>query len=156
MPAKPKPKTSSRLANNRQAFHQYEILEKIEAGIVLTGAEVKSTRAHEINIKSGYASIDKGEVILKNCHISPYKLAHDPNYNPDRHRKLLLNRKEITHLEKQIHESNLALIPLSIFLKKGKIKVELGLGKGKKQYDKRHDLKRKDQELQMSRHFRNH
>lgn len=155
MSAKDK-KPSKQLANNRYAFHQYEILEKIEAGIVLTGAEVKSVKAHEINIKSGYASINKGEVTLTNCHISPYKLAHDPNFNPERPRKLLLNRKEIIHLEKEIHENGLHLIPLSFYLKKGKIKVELGLSKSKKQHDKRQDLKRKDQERQISRHFRKH
>lgn len=156
MPAKSKPKSDSQLANNRYAFHQYEILEKFEAGIVLTGAEVKSARAHEINIKSGYAGIENGEVILKNTHISPYKLANDQNFNPERHRKLLLNRKEINQIEKDIHEGGLTLIPLGVFLKKGKIKVQLGLGRGKKQFDKRQDLKKKDQERQISRLFRKH
>jgi len=148
--------TPRQLANNRHAFHQYEVLEKFEAGIVLTGAEVKSTRAHEINLKSGYASIEKGEVILKNIHISPYKLANDPDFNPERYRRLLLNRKEIDHIEKQIHKNGLTLVPLSVYLKKGKIKVEIGLCKGKKQHDKRHDLKKKDQERQIAKHFRKH
>ena len=152
MPAKAA--TSSQLANNRYAFHQYEILEKIVAGIVLTGAEVKSARAHEINLKPAYASIEKGQVILKNCHIAPYKHANDPQYNPDRFRQLLLHKKEIAWLDSQINENNLTLIPLAAFLQKGKIKIELGLGRGKKLHDKRQDSKRHDQDREIARHFR--
>jgi len=146
--------TDSQLANNRYAFHQYEVLEKIEAGLVLTGAEVKSVRNHDINIKPSYASIENGEVLLKNCHISPYKLAYDANYNPDHPRRLLLNKKEIAYLDSQTRENGLTLIPLAVYLKKGRIKVELGLCRGKKLHDKRQDLKRRDQNREISRHFR--
>ncbi len=149
-----KPAPSAHLADNRQAWHQYEILEKIEAGIALTGAEVKSARAHEINLKSAYAGIENGQVLLKNCHIAPYKPANDPNYNPDRPRVLLLNKKEIGWLEAQMDEGGLTLVPLSAYLKKGRIKIELGLGRGKKLFDKRQDLKRRDQNREISRHFR--
>lgn len=152
MPAKPAP--DNQLANNRYAFHQYEILEKIEAGIVLTGAEVKSARNHDISIKPAYASIENGEVLLKNCHISPYKLANDPHYVPERYRRLLLNHKEIAYLDSQTRENGLTLIPLSVYLKKGRIKVELGLCRGKKLHDKRQDLKRKAQTREIERHFR--
>lgn len=152
MPAKPA--SPSQLANNRYAFHQYEILEKVEAGIVLTGAEVKSARNHEINLKPAYASIEKDQVILKNCHIAPYKLANDPNYKPDHFRQLLLNKKEIAWLDSQISENNLVLIPLSAYLKKGKIKIQLGLGRSKKLHDKRQDLKRRDQDREIAKHFR--
>jgi SsrA-binding protein len=152
MPAQPA--TSSHLADNRYAYHQYEILEKIEAGIVLSGAEVKSVRNHDINLKPAYASVEGGEIWLKNCHISPYKSANDPDYNPERFRRLLLNKKEIVWLESQSNEHGLTIIPLSVYLKKGRIKVELGLGRGKKLHDKRQDLKRQDQNREISRHFR--
>ncbi len=152
MPAKPV--TDSQLAHNRYAFHQYEVLEKIEAGIVLTGAEVKSVRNHDISIKPAYASIEGNQVILKNCHIAPYKLANDPLYNPERYRQLLLNHKQITFLDSQIRENGLTLIPLSVYLKKGRIKVELGLCRGKKLHDKRQDLKKKAQTREIERHFR--
>lgn len=149
-----KNQASARLAENRQAWHQYEILEKIEAGIALTGAEVKSARAHEINLKPAYAGIESGQVLLKNCHIAPYKPANNPDYNPDRQRVLLLNKKEIAWLQAQLDEGGLTLIPLAAYLKKGRIKIELGLGRGKKIYDKRQDLKRRDQNREIARHFR--
>lgn len=152
MPAKPV--TDSQLANNRYAFHQYEVLEKIEAGLVLTGAEVKSCRNHDINIKPAYAGIENGTVWLKNCHIAPYKLANDQHYNPDRFRQLLLNKKEIEYLDKQSRENGLTIIPLAVYLKKGRVKVELGLCRGKKLHDKRQNLKRKAQTREIERHFR--
>ena len=93
--------TESQIANNRYAFHQYQILETYEAGLVLTGAEVKSARAKQMNLKSAYISIENGEAILKNSHIAPYKPAHDAAYNPERYRKLLLNRQELDFLDKQ-------------------------------------------------------
>lgn len=139
------------LSDNRKAFHEYEVLEKIECGIVLTGSEVKSVRARQFNIKPGYASIEAGQVILKNTHISPYKPAHDLNFNPERYRNLLLHRKQIDLLDKQIIQGGLTLIPLQVHLQKGKIKVLLGLCKGKKLHDKRDDLKKKAQNLEINR-----
>lgn len=153
-PSSKSAQTSSHLADNRYAYHQYEILEKIEAGIVLTGPEVKSVRAHNINLKPAYASVESGEVILKNCHIAPYKQANDQHYDPDRFRKLLLNKKEIAWLDAQINEHRLTLVPLSAYLKKGRIKIELGLGRGKQLHDRRQDLKRRDEEREIARHVR--
>lgn len=144
----------SQIANNRYAFHQYQILDTWEAGIVLSGAEVKSCRAHQMNLKSSYISIESGEAILKNCHISAYKPANDEHYQPDRPRKLLLNRDQLNYLDKNTSEKGLTIIPLSAYLKKGKIKLSIGLGQGKQQHDKRQDLKRKDQNREISRHFR--
>jgi SsrA-binding protein len=147
-------KTDSRLADNRHAFYQYEITDQIEAGIVLTGAEVKSIRARHINLKPAYISIEKGEAILKKCHISPYQKAADLKYEPERERKLLLNRQQIHYLDSQTSEHGLTIVPLSVYLKKGKIKMQIGLGRGKKVYDKRQDLKKKAQNKEISRHFR--
>lgn len=152
MPGKAtKKSTDNILAENRKAFHEYEILEKYEAGIVLTGPEVKSAKARQINLKAGYASIESGQVILKNTHIAPYKPANDQKYNPERYRTLLLNKKEIELIDKQLTQQGLTLIPLQAHLKKGKIKILLGLGRGKKIYDKRHDLKKKAQKLEIKR-----
>lgn len=147
-------KPDTQLANNRQAFHNYQILEQYEAGIVLTGAEVKSARAKQINIKPAYISIENGEAILKNCHIAPYLAAADTKYDPHRQRKLLLNRQQLDFLANQVDEKGLTLIPTAVYLKKGKIKVAVGLGQGKKLHDKRQDLKRKDQTREIERHFR--
>lgn len=147
-------KSESRLADNRHAFYQYEIIDQIEAGLVLTGAEVKSVRARHINLKPAYISIEKGEAILKKCHISPYQAAADSKYDPERQRKLLLNRQQINYLDSQTAEHGLTIIPLSVYLKKGKIKMQIGLGKGKKQHDKRQDLKKKAQNKEIARHFR--
>lgn len=151
-PAHPKvKKLEGILAENRKAFHEYEILEKITAGISLTGAEVKSARSKQINIKPAYAAIENGQVILKNCHIAPYKPAADDKYNPDRFRQLLLHKKEIAYLESKLAEKGLTLIPLQAHLTKGKIKILLGLGKGKQQFDKRADLKKKAQNMDIKR-----
>ncbi|MCC6643126.1 SsrA-binding protein SmpB [Candidatus Peregrinibacteria bacterium] len=145
----------SRLASNRKAFHQYEIIEKMEAGIILTGAEVKSARAKQINLKPAYVSIQNGEAFLKKCHISAYnKATSDTPHEAERDRKLLLNKIQIAHLDSQLSEHGLTVIPLNAYLKKGKIKIEIGLGRGKKLHDKRQDLKRKAQTREISRHFR--
>jgi SsrA-binding protein len=151
-------KTDNSIAVNRQALHEYEVLEKFEAGIVLTGPEVKSAKGGNVNIKPGYASIENAEVILKNVHISPYKPAADfqKSYQPDHPKKLLLNKKEIAYLDKQLSTQGLTLIPLGMHLKKGKIKVSLGLCKGKKLHDKRQDLKKKAQNLEINRALRNY
>ncbi len=147
-------KTDSRLAENRQAFHQYEILDKFEAGLVLTGAEVKSCRQKHLHLKTAYISLENSQAVLKKCHIAAYAAAADQHYQPDRERRLLLNRKELTFLQKQTSEHGLTIVPLSAYLKKGKIKLEIALVRGKKLHDKRQTLKRKAQDRDIARYFR--
>ncbi len=147
-------KPDNQLAHNKYASFQYNLLEQIEAGIVLTGAEVKSIKARNINLKPAYISIENNEAILKNCHISPYQNAPDPHYQPDKNRKLLLHKEQIIYLEKQINENRLTVVPVSIYLKKGKIKISIALAQGKKMHDKRQDLKKKSQNREIQRHFR--
>jgi SsrA-binding protein len=125
------------LAGNRAAFHNYFIVDRIEAGIVLTGTEVKSLREGACNLKEAYARVQNGEVYLLNCHISPYSHGNIFNHDPLRPRKLLLHRREIARLERDQKTSTQTLVPLRVYLKDGKIKIELGVAKGKKQHDKR-------------------
>ncbi len=139
------------LAENRKAFHEYEIIEKVTAGIVLSGAEVKSARAKQFNLKPAYAAIENGQAILKNAHIAPYKPAADTHYQPDRFRQLLLHKKEIAYLDGKLSEQGLTLIPLQAHLTKGKIKILLGLCRGKQQFDKRATLKKKAQNMEIRR-----
>ena len=144
------------VATNKKAYHDYHIDSKLEAGMVLSGPEVKSLRAGKANLRDGYASIDKrGEVWLYNVHISQYTFAtHNPN-EPLRARKLLLNRREIRKLTGKLQEKGLALIPLRIyFMNNGKAKIELGLARGKKAYDKRAALKEKQSNREMQRVLR--
>jgi SsrA-binding protein len=125
------------VAVNRQAFHNYEILERVEAGIVLTGTEVKSAREGQVNLKDAYGIVKSGEVWLLNCHISPYSHGTYANHDPLRTRKLLLNKTEIRKLIGRTTEKGLTLIPLRLYFKNGRLKCELGLGKGRKLHDKR-------------------
>jgi SsrA-binding protein len=125
------------LAGNRSAFHNYFITDKVEAGIVLVGTEVKSLRVGACNLKDAYARVKDGEVFLYNCHISPYSHGNIFNHEPLRPRKLLLHRRQILRLERDQTTTGQTLIPLRIYLKDGVIKVELGVAKGKKQHDKR-------------------
>ncbi len=144
------------VATNRKAYHDYHIDAKIEAGMVLTGPEVKSLRAGKANLRDGYARIDnKGEVMLHNVHISQYNFAtHNPNA-PLRMRKLLLNKREIKKLTGKLQEKGLALVPLRIYFKSnGKAKIELGLARGKRQYDKRAALKKKQSDRDVEREMR--
>ncbi len=134
------------IASNKKAFHDYFILDKLEAGISLTGTEVKSSREGRINLKDSYAAIKGGEAFLLNCHISPYSHGNRENHDPTRTRKLLLHRNEIRKLIGKTNEKGLTLIPLRVYLKRGRIKVELGLARGKKQYDKRETERRKEAE----------
>lgn len=131
------------LATNRQAYHNYHILETYECGIALTGGEVKSIRAGQINLKEGYALIRQGEVWLVNVHISPYKYSRLAEAEPKRDRKLLLHKDQIRRLAGKVQEKGLTLAPTKCYLKNGKIKVEIGLAKGKKLYDKREAAMRK-------------
>lgn len=141
MPGKEKVES---LATNRQAFHDYFVQEKLEAGIVLRGTEVKSLREGRANLKESYAVVRKGEAWLLNCHISPYSHGNLNNHDPLRDRKLLLHREEIRRLERGTRLSGFTLVPLRLYLRKGRVKVELGLAKGKKLYDKRESIKQRD------------
>ena len=125
------------LAVNRQASHNYEFLEKFEAGVVLTGTEVKSAKEGKISLKDAYGAVKSGEVWLINCHISPFSHGNLFNHDPVRTRKLLLNRSEIRRLIGRTTEKGLTLIPTKMYLKNGRIKCELALAKGKHTYDKR-------------------
>jgi len=138
------------IASNRKAHFNYEILEKFEAGISLVGSEVKSLRAGNANLSDSYAVIQNNEAFLLNCHISPYTQAGPFNHDPLRTRKLLLHRHEINKLIGKTQEKGLTLIPLRLYFKKGRAKVELGLGKGKKLYDKRETIKRREQDREMA------
>jgi SsrA-binding protein len=140
------------VCKNKKAFHDYHIDKTMEAGIVLTGPEVKSLRAGRANIKDGYARLKDGEVYLYNVHISPYAFATHSVTDPLRMRKLLLHKREIRKLIGKLHEKGVALIPLKIyFINNGKAKVEIGLAHGKRQYDKRAALKEKQSNRELQR-----
>jgi len=132
------------VATNKKAFHDYFILEKLEAGISLLGTEVKAIREGRLNLKDSYALIQRGEAFLFNCHISPYSHGNRENHEPTRTRKLLLHRKEIRKLIGKTQEKGLTLIPLRVYFKRGKIKMELGVARGKKLIDKRETERRKE------------
>jgi len=137
------------VCQNKKAYHDYTIDEQIEAGVVLLGPEVKSLRGARANLGDAYARINNGEVFIYNMHISPYPYAHNLNLDPLRTRKLLLNRVEIKRLTGKTKEKGYALIPLKAYFLKGKIKIEIGLAKGKKSYDKRHAIKEKEMKREM-------
>lgn len=143
------------VATNKKALHEYHVESTIEAGIVLTGPEVKSLRAGKANLKDGYATVRNNEVFLINVHISPYVYATHNPVDPLRDRKLLLNRAEIRKLIGKIKEKGIAIIPLKLyFIGSGKIKVELALARGKKLYDKRADLKKKELDRDIERAYK--
>lgn len=132
------------IQTNRKAFHDFTIFEKYDAGIVLTGTEIKSIRKGGLNLKDSFAKIEKGELFLYNCHISPFEHGNRYNHEPDRVRKLLLTKREILKIVGKIKQENYSILPLEVYLVRGFAKVEIGLGKGKKLHDKREDLKKKD------------
>ncbi len=142
------------LAQNRKARFSYEILESFEAGIVLTGTEVKSARQGRVNLQDAYATVDKGEVFIKGMHISPYDQGNRFNPDPLRKRKLLLHKREIRKLAVSVQQEGLTLIPLRLYLKRGLIKLELAIAKGKKLYDKRESIKKRETERELSRNYR--
>ncbi|MBM7551318.1 SsrA-binding protein SmpB [Thalassobacillus pellis] len=139
------------IAQNRKASHDYFIEETFEAGMVLQGTEIKSIRAKRVNLKDSFATIRKGEVFLHNMHISPYEQGNRYNHEPTRTRKLLLHRKEIDRLIGATQQEGYSLVPLKIYIKNGVAKVLLGLGKGKKKYDKRQVLKEKQMKRDIDR-----
>lgn len=144
------------IAKNPVARHNYTIEDTIETGIVLSGTEIKSIRQGKVNLKESYAGIKNGEVYIYSMHISPYEQGNIFNKDPLRDRKLLLNRKEINKLIGKIQAQGYSLIPISLYFKGSLVKVELGIGKGKKLYDKREDIAKKDAERRMQQALKNH
>ncbi|WP_306533460.1 SsrA-binding protein SmpB [Geobacter sp.] len=138
------------ICNNKKAFHDYFIEERFEAGMVLKGTEVKSLRMGKANLNDSFALVRDGEIFLHNLHITPYAFGNRENHDPDRLRKLLLHKSEIEKLFGKIREKGYSVVPLRLYFKNGLAKVELGLAKGKKLYDKREDLKKKDQSKDMA------
>jgi SsrA-binding protein len=144
------------ISQNKKAFHDFEIGEKFEAGIVLLGTEVKSLREGRANLKDSYARVKRNEVFLVGLHISPYSHASFENHDPERVRKLLLHRAEIRKLVGKTQERGFSLVPLKVYFKEGKAKVEIALAKGKKEYDKRESLKRKEETRELDRLRKRH
>jgi len=142
------------ISNNRKARFNYFFTEFFEAGIVLYGSEVKSLRSGRANISESYAFDNKGEIYLVNSHIPSYKESSYNDHEPNRNRKLLLNKKEINKLIGRVHREGYTLIPTKLYFKKGKAKIEIAVAKGKKQYDKRHVKKKRDWEREKARYFR--
>lgn len=141
------------IAKNPNAYHNYEIKDTIEAGIELSGTEIKSIRNGKINLKDSYAIIKNGEAFVYGIHISPYEFGNIYNKDPLRSRKLLLHKHEINKLFGQIQQQGVSLVPISAYFKGSKVKIQIGIGKGKKLFDKREDLKRKDDNLYIQRHM---
>ena len=143
------------IANNPSANHNYTINDKIEAGIVLTGTEIKSIRKGRVNLKESYINIKNGEVFVYGMHISPYEQGNIYNKDPLRDKKLLLNKREIFRLLGLIKQQGCSLVPLSLYLKNNIVKLEVGIGKGKKLYDKRQDIAKKEAERRMQQAMKN-
>jgi SsrA-binding protein len=142
------------IATNRKAYHDYEVLETYEAGLVLRGTEVKSLRESQVNFKDCYAAVDNGEAWLIGCYITPYHHGTDANHDPERRRKLLLHKKEIGRLLGKVAERGLTLIPLRLYFKGGRAKCELGLARGKKLHDKRASLREREAKREMAKEAR--
>ncbi len=142
------------LARNRKAFHEYEILERFEAGLVLLGTEVKALREGKVNLKDAYGDIRGGEVFVVKMHIGPYSAGNVFNHEPERPRKLLLHRREIRKLIGRVSERGFTLVPLSLYFKRGIVKLELGLARGKKIYDRRKDIEERERKRELAREFR--
>ena len=143
------------ISKNPTAYHNYTIEDTIETGIVLTGTEIKSIRAGKVNLKDSYASIQKGEIYIHSMHISPYEQGNIFNKDPLRDRKLLLNKSEINRLIGLTSQKGYSLIPLTLYFKGNYVKVSLGIGKGKKLYDKREDIKEKESKIDIARYLKN-
>ncbi len=139
------------ISTNRKAYHEYTIFEKYIAGIVLCGTEIKSIRKGAVNLKDGFAKIEDGEIFLYGVNISTYEQGNRYNHEPERVRKLLLNKKEILKMLGKIKKENFTIVPLELFLVNGYAKLEIGLAKGKKLYDKREDIAKKSQQRDIQR-----
>src|SRR6266581_8780871 len=152
MPSQASARASDRtVATNRRARHDYEILETVEAGLVLRGTEVKSLRGSHVTFKDAFATIRNNEAWLVGCHINPYSHGTDANHEPERDRKLLLHRKEISRLTGKVAERGLTLIPMRLYFKSGRAKLEIGLARGKKLHDKRSALREREVRREMDR-----
>lgn len=149
-------KKEGELVSNRRAFHDYEILETFEAGMVLTGTEVKSLRAHGGNLQDSYVLVSNKDVILKGASIAPYRFGTLYNHEEKRERKLLLHKREIAKLKTVSQEKGLTLIPLSIYLKNGYMKIKIATARGKKTYDKREAIKEREQKKTIQRAMKDH
>jgi SsrA-binding protein len=142
------------IASNRRARHDYEILDTYEAGLALLGSEVKSLREGKAQLKDSFAHIREGEISLVGCYIAPYAFSRGGGHEPERSRKLLMHRRQIDRLASELAEKGLTLVPLRLYFKEGKAKVELGLARGKRTIDKRETTKKRDQEREMERAVR--
>lgn len=142
------------VARNKKAYHDYFVLESFEAGIELFGTEVKSVRQGKVNLKDAWCSIEKGEIYVNGMHISPYEFGNIFNRDPMRKRRLLMHKREINRLYGQLKTQGLTLIPLSAYFNRGRLKIQVGLCKGKKNYDKRESIARKDAEREAARELR--
>ncbi|MBO7681164.1 MAG: SsrA-binding protein SmpB [Clostridia bacterium] len=142
------------VARNKKAYHDYFVLDSFEAGIELFGTEVKSVRQGKVNLKDAWCSIEKGEIYVNGMHISPYEFGNIFNRDPMRKRRLLMHKREINRLYGQLKQQGLTLIPLSAYFNRGRLKIQVGLCKGKKNYDKRESIARKDAEREAARELR--
>jgi len=145
------PPAEKTVVTNRKARHEYRIEDRLEVGLVLTGTEVKSLRAGKANLQDAYCQAEGGEMILRNCHISPYDHGNRENHDPLRPRKLLMHRKEIEKWATAQQQRGYTIVPLRLYFKNGKAKLEIGLGRGKKLYDKRADIAERELKLKMDR-----
>ncbi|MDQ0159557.1 SsrA-binding protein SmpB [Alkalibacillus sp. S2W] len=144
-------KDSNAIATNRKARHDFHIEETFEAGIVLRGTEIKAIRAGRVNLKDSFARVSRGELYVHNLHISEYEQGNQFNHEPTRARKLLLHRKEINKLSGETQQKGYSIVPLKMYIKNGVAKLLIGVGRGKKKYDKREDLKQKDMKRDVER-----
>ena len=146
-----KPDTGEKLiASNKKALHEYFVLQKVEAGIALTGTEVKSLREGAVNLKDSYVAFDRGEAVLTGAHISPYAHGNRENHEPERPRKLLLHRREIEKLRTQVVEKGLTVVPLRLYFKGGRVKAEIAVVRGKKLFDKRESEKKRELDREVA------
>lgn len=143
------------VATNRKARHEYYLLESIEAGIALTGSEIKSIRAGQMSLAEAFVQIDGEEAWLMDAHVAPYEQASRLNHEPRRPRRLLLHKDEIRRLWDQVRQKGITLVPVQAYLKKGRVKIEVAVAKGKKLYDKRAEIAKRDAERELQRDFRN-
>ncbi len=139
------------VAKNKKARHDYQVVDAIEAGIELKGTEVKSVREGKVQLVDGFARVERGELYLHNVHISPYEFGNRFNVDPTRKRRLLVHKAQIRRLERQIAEKGMTLVPLSVYLRRGRVKVELGVCRGKRRFDKRRTIAERDAKRDMDR-----
>ena len=152
----PREQGVKQVAANRKAFHDYFVLDRYEAGIELAGTEVKSVRAGTLNLKDAYCTVKDGELFVRGMHISPYEKGNIFNRDPDRDRRLLMHRREILKLQQRVLLDGIAIIPLSVYLKNSRVKLEIGLCKGKKLYDKRESDAKRTAQRDMDRNLKNY